>query len=122
MTTQGIQVQTCQSAEDIHPLWRDLHTSQQPRRAPLPFAAGQPPAPPMGMQLFGYEGRHFELRDAYTGRPVCKGALARECHRSEFLTILGGTAPALPDQSGRVQVEHGVYPPMVYGLQWVEIE
>ena len=103
MTAQEIQVQTCQSAEEIHPLWRDLSNRKT-----------------RGLIGLGQGGKWYELRDRHgVGVPV--GAQVREYHRSEYTTVLGGGAPALGGGSGRVSVDHGTYSPSVFGLRWVEV-
>ena len=106
-----LEAQTCQSAEAIHPLWRDLTT---------------PPcdswnSKPRGMREVGYNGRVFELRTVNLNEPVGLGAKVAALPRSDYSTIEGASAPQSQYSSGRVYVEHGSYYPSTFGLKWVEL-
>ena len=107
-----IEAQTCQSAEDIHPLWRDLTRPARPRYLATVRR---------GLREAGYEGKVFELRTTHLNEPVGLGYKVAALPRSDYSTIKGGFAPKLKGSVGRVYVEHGEYYPATFGLHWVEV-
>ena len=113
-----LEAQTCQSAEDIHPLWRDLTTPscESWYSAPTNWRVPKP-----GLLSQGYDSKVFELRTMHSGEPVSLGAKVAALPRSDYSTVEGGSAPHKPSSTGRVYVEHGSYYPSTFGLQWVEL-
>lgn len=102
----ALAVQTCQSAEPVHPLFAALGADR--------------PRTHHGLRMKGYDNIMFELRTKF-GTAVSVGDSVKVHRRDEDTLIEGGAAPHKPSSSGRVYTEAGQYFPHVYDLEWVAL-